>query len=282
MWGWKESFQRRKEVGCPAWHLTVCQELCTGWDVAVIWCFCLFRVLSWISTWRPSLWARQSLRSMCWWDRVLELLVMLSHRQHCPVLSALSPLQDSCSPLVRYVSHAEFKDSVLPTLQKSLLRSPENVIESESVISLHCSVKEPKSLAVWSCWGSVTLDYAFGPTSARRIVWHPRARCGEATFVVWSQVSGYVIATVCTGDRILQLSARNNPELFCSFGINFSGVFLFLLLTTLFALDVNCGEGCIKMLMAYHILLSNCFYLFCCQQSLSCSYLWTWILASML
>lgn len=64
----------------------------------------------------------------------LELLVMLSHRQHCPVLSALSPLQDSCSPLLRYMSHAEFKDSVLPTLQKSLLRSPENVIESESVI----------------------------------------------------------------------------------------------------------------------------------------------------
>uniref|UniRef100_A0A8C0EMF1 GCN1 activator of EIF2AK4 n=1 Tax=Bubo bubo TaxID=30461 RepID=A0A8C0EMF1_BUBBB len=44
---------------------------------------------------------------------------------------------DSCSPLLRYMSHAEFKDLVLPTLQKSLLRSPENVIESESVISLH-------------------------------------------------------------------------------------------------------------------------------------------------
>uniref|UniRef100_A0A8C9FXS7 GCN1 activator of EIF2AK4 n=1 Tax=Pavo cristatus TaxID=9049 RepID=A0A8C9FXS7_PAVCR len=38
---------------------------------------------------------------------------------------------DSCSPLLRYVSHAEFKDLLLPTLQKSLLRSPENVIESE-------------------------------------------------------------------------------------------------------------------------------------------------------
>uniref|UniRef100_A0A8C3DBU1 GCN1 activator of EIF2AK4 n=1 Tax=Corvus moneduloides TaxID=1196302 RepID=A0A8C3DBU1_CORMO len=41
---------------------------------------------------------------------------------------------DSCSPLVRYVSHAEFKDSVLPTLQKSLLRSPENVIETISFL----------------------------------------------------------------------------------------------------------------------------------------------------
>lgn len=74
----------------------------------------------------------------------LELLVVLSHRQHCPVLSALSPLQDSCSPLLRYMSHAEFKDSVLPTLQKSLLRSPENVIESESVISaLLCQSLNP-------------------------------------------------------------------------------------------------------------------------------------------
>uniref|UniRef100_A0A8C3MXS7 Uncharacterized protein n=1 Tax=Geospiza parvula TaxID=87175 RepID=A0A8C3MXS7_GEOPR len=41
---------------------------------------------------------------------------------------------DSCSPLLRYVSHAEFKDSVLPTLQKSLLRSPENVTETISCL----------------------------------------------------------------------------------------------------------------------------------------------------
>jgi len=62
------------------------------------------------------------------------------------VLSTLFPLQDSCSPLLRYVSHAEFKDLVLPTLQKSLLRSPENVIESESVISLPCPMKEHEQL----------------------------------------------------------------------------------------------------------------------------------------
>lgn len=104
------------------------------------------------------------------------------------VLSALFPLQDSCSPLLRYVSHAEFKDLVLPTLQKSLLRSPENVIESESVISLHCSVKEREQLFVrclelpGEC---VSLDYAFGPVSAGgRIVWHLRIGCGEATSVV--------------------------------------------------------------------------------------------------
>lgn len=39
--------------------------------------------------------------------------------------------QDNCAPLLRYVSHSEFKDLVLPALQKSLLRSPENAIESE-------------------------------------------------------------------------------------------------------------------------------------------------------
>uniref|UniRef100_A0A8C9FZC0 GCN1 activator of EIF2AK4 n=1 Tax=Pavo cristatus TaxID=9049 RepID=A0A8C9FZC0_PAVCR len=43
---------------------------------------------------------------------------------------------DSCSPLLRYVSHAEFKDLLLPTLQKSLLRSPENVIESEPHVKI--------------------------------------------------------------------------------------------------------------------------------------------------
>uniref|UniRef100_A0A8B9G4V9 GCN1 activator of EIF2AK4 n=1 Tax=Amazona collaria TaxID=241587 RepID=A0A8B9G4V9_9PSIT len=53
---------------------------------------------------------------------------------------------ESCSPLLRYMSHAEFKDLVLPTLQKSLLRSPENVIASESAVSLHCSVKEHEFL----------------------------------------------------------------------------------------------------------------------------------------
>uniref|UniRef100_A0A8C4JSD7 GCN1 activator of EIF2AK4 n=1 Tax=Dromaius novaehollandiae TaxID=8790 RepID=A0A8C4JSD7_DRONO len=43
-------------------------------------------------------------------------------------------LLDSCSPLLRYVSHTEFKDLVLPTLQKSLLRSPENLIETISCL----------------------------------------------------------------------------------------------------------------------------------------------------
>lgn len=82
------------------------------------------------------------------------------------VLSALLSLQESCSPLLRYMSHAEFKDLVLPTLQKSLLRSPENVIESESVIGLHCSVKEHEQLflrGLGLLGDCVFLDCAFGP-----------------------------------------------------------------------------------------------------------------------
>ncbi|KAG8455790.1 hypothetical protein GDO86_001836 [Hymenochirus boettgeri] len=45
---------------------------------------------------------------------------------------------DSCVPLLQPLTHAEFKDQVLPMLQKSLLRSPENVIETIS--SLFASV----------------------------------------------------------------------------------------------------------------------------------------------
>ncbi|XP_061459241.1 stalled ribosome sensor GCN1 [Rhineura floridana] len=41
-------------------------------------------------------------------------------------------LLDNCVPLLRYLSHSEFKDLVLPALQKSLLRSPENAIETIS------------------------------------------------------------------------------------------------------------------------------------------------------
>lgn len=80
MWGWKQSFclvdraafQRRMRWGVKPGFLVVYRELCIGCDVAVIWCFCLFRVLFWISIWRPSLWARQSLRSTCWWDTLLQ------------------------------------------------------------------------------------------------------------------------------------------------------------------------------------------------------------------
>ncbi|XP_063000268.1 stalled ribosome sensor GCN1 isoform X1 [Elgaria multicarinata webbii] len=43
-------------------------------------------------------------------------------------------LLGNCTPLLRYVSHSEFKDLVLPGLQKSLLRSPENAIETISCL----------------------------------------------------------------------------------------------------------------------------------------------------
>nr|XP_017516713.2 eIF-2-alpha kinase activator GCN1 isoform X1 [Manis javanica] len=43
-------------------------------------------------------------------------------------------LLDNCAPLLRYMSHSEFKDLILPTIQKSLLRSPENVIETISCL----------------------------------------------------------------------------------------------------------------------------------------------------
>ncbi|KAM9331114.1 stalled ribosome sensor GCN1 isoform 2-T2 [Gastrophryne carolinensis] len=45
---------------------------------------------------------------------------------------------ESCTPLLQHVNHDEFKDQILPVLQKSLLRSPENVIETIS--SLFASV----------------------------------------------------------------------------------------------------------------------------------------------
>ncbi|KAJ6659087.1 hypothetical protein lerEdw1_019390 [Lerista edwardsae] len=43
-------------------------------------------------------------------------------------------LLSNCAPLLRYVSHSEFKDLVLPALQKSLLRSPENAMETISCL----------------------------------------------------------------------------------------------------------------------------------------------------
>uniref|UniRef100_A0A8C5P6E8 GCN1 activator of EIF2AK4 n=1 Tax=Leptobrachium leishanense TaxID=445787 RepID=A0A8C5P6E8_9ANUR len=45
---------------------------------------------------------------------------------------------ESCVPLLQHFTHLEFKEQVLPVLQKSILRSPENVIETIS--SLFASV----------------------------------------------------------------------------------------------------------------------------------------------
>uniref|UniRef100_A0A4W3H8T3 GCN1 activator of EIF2AK4 n=1 Tax=Callorhinchus milii TaxID=7868 RepID=A0A4W3H8T3_CALMI len=43
-------------------------------------------------------------------------------------------LLEWCEPLLRHVSHQQFKDLLLPTLNKSTLRSPENVIETISFL----------------------------------------------------------------------------------------------------------------------------------------------------
>ncbi|MGH0163427.1 UNVERIFIED_CONTAM: hypothetical protein FKN15_071377 [Acipenser sinensis] len=45
---------------------------------------------------------------------------------------------DKCTPLLRHATHQEFKDLLLPTLLKSLLRSPENI--TETISSLLSSV----------------------------------------------------------------------------------------------------------------------------------------------
>lgn len=38
---------------------------------------------------------------------------------------------DKSSSLLRHVSHSEFKELLLPALQKTMLRSPENAMQSE-------------------------------------------------------------------------------------------------------------------------------------------------------
>ncbi|KAM9194723.1 stalled ribosome sensor GCN1 [Dugong dugon] len=61
--------------------------------------------------------------------------VLLDFYMKNVLMSKVKPqkyLLDSCAPLLRYMSHSEFKDLILPTIQKSLLRSPENVIETIS------------------------------------------------------------------------------------------------------------------------------------------------------
>ncbi|XP_010789892.1 translational activator GCN1-like, partial [Notothenia coriiceps] len=55
------------------------------------------------------------------------------------LMSKTKPQQhilDRSSSFLRHVSHSEFKDLLLPTLQKTMLRSPENAMQSEN--SLHC------------------------------------------------------------------------------------------------------------------------------------------------
>lgn len=50
------------------------------------------------------------------------------------LMSKTKPQQhvlDKSGSLLRHVSHSEFKELLLPTLQKTMLRSPENAMQSE-------------------------------------------------------------------------------------------------------------------------------------------------------
>lgn len=49
------------------------------------------------------------------------------------LMSKTKPQQhvlDKSGSLLRHVSHSEFKELLLPTLQKTMLRSPENAMQS--------------------------------------------------------------------------------------------------------------------------------------------------------
>ncbi len=58
------------------------------------------------------------------------------------LMSKTKPQQhilDKSGSLLRHVSHSEFKELLLPTMQKTMLRSPENAMQSELLsASDHC------------------------------------------------------------------------------------------------------------------------------------------------
>lgn len=58
------------------------------------------------------------------------------------LMSKTKPQQhilDKSGSLLRHVSHSEFKELLLPTMQKTMLRSPENAMQSEMLsVSDHC------------------------------------------------------------------------------------------------------------------------------------------------
>lgn len=52
------------------------------------------------------------------------------------LMSKTKPQQhilEKSGSLLRHVSHSEFKDLLLPTVQKTMLRSPENAMQSERI-----------------------------------------------------------------------------------------------------------------------------------------------------
>lgn len=59
------------------------------------------------------------------------------------LMSKTKPQQhilDKSASLLRHVSHPEFKETLLPTLQKTMLRSPENAMQSELPLAFGHSV----------------------------------------------------------------------------------------------------------------------------------------------
>lgn len=63
-------------------------------------------------------------------------------------------LVDKSGSLLRHVTHSEFKELLLPSLQKTMLRSPENAMQSETPSASSCPVKhqpvqDGKLNAVW-------------------------------------------------------------------------------------------------------------------------------------
>ena len=56
------------------------------------------------------------------------------------LMSKTKPQQhilDKSGSLLRHISHPEFKEQLLPTLQKTMLRSPENAMQSEMLFSVY-------------------------------------------------------------------------------------------------------------------------------------------------
>lgn len=172
MWGWKQSFclvDRAVFQSKVEWSVEPgqwCAQSCVGCVVAVIGIFACSECSSgFLREDHPDEQdkASEACAGETYSFRTVYTFVL---RAVCAaVLSTLFPLQDSCSPLLRYISHAEFKDLLLPTLQKSLLRSPENVIESEChhCTSLCQSARtvpqssgavrgvHPSGLRLWAC-----------------------------------------------------------------------------------------------------------------------------------
>lgn len=60
-------------------------------------------------------------------DLYVKSILMSKSRPHQHIL-------DKCGSLLRHVSHSEFKEQLLPSLQKAMLRSPENAIQTISCL----------------------------------------------------------------------------------------------------------------------------------------------------